>query len=97
MAVPFPGLTKKKSSCFPLLSPNTLLPHTLLKKPISSTGDVFHLLTNPILLYSDSQAAIVLSHGGSYHTHKKHIDIQYHFILFVINNGTINLIYLPYQ
>ena len=43
-------------------------------------GEVFQLLTNPILLYSDSQAAIALTCDGSYHTCTKHIDIQYHFI-----------------
>ena len=34
-------------------------------------------------------------HNGSYHARTKHIDIQYHFIQFVINNETINLIYCP--
>ena len=58
-------------------------------------GEVFKLLTNPIPLHSDSQAAIALTHDGSYHACTKHIDIWYHFILFVINNRTINLIYCP--
>ena len=58
-------------------------------------GEVFQPLTNPIPLYSDSQAAIALTRDGSYHAHTKHIDIQYHFIRFVINNGTIKLIYCP--
>ena len=56
-------------------------------------GEVFQPLTNPIPLYSDSQAAIALTRDGSYHTRIKHIDIRYHFIRFVVNNGTINLIY----
>ena len=58
-------------------------------------GEVFQPLTNPIPLYSDSQATIGLTHNGSYHAHTKHIDIWYHFIRFVVNNGTINLIYCP--
>jgi hypothetical protein len=58
-------------------------------------GEVFQPLTNPIPLYSDSQAAIALTCDGSYHTCTKHIDIWYHFIQFVVNNGTINLIYCP--
>ena len=58
-------------------------------------GEVFQPLTNPIPLYSDSQAAIALTCDRSYHTCTKHIDIQYHFVQFVINNGTINLIYCP--
>ena len=58
-------------------------------------GEVFQPLTNPIPLYSDSQAAIALTHNRSYHTRTKHIDIQYHFIQFIVNNGTINVIYCP--
>ena len=58
-------------------------------------GEVFQPLTNQIPLHSDSQATIALTHNRSYHACTKHIDIRYHFILFVINNGTINLIYCP--
>jgi hypothetical protein len=58
-------------------------------------GEVFQPLTNQIPLHSDSQAAIALTHDRSYHARTKHIDIRYHFIQFVINNGTINLIYCP--
>ena len=43
-------------------------------------GEVFQLPTNPILLYSDLQATIALTHDGSYHTRTKHINIWYHFI-----------------
>ena len=43
-------------------------------------GKVFQPLTNPIPLFSDSQAAIALTRYGSYHTHTKHIDIWYYFI-----------------
>ena len=46
-------------------------------------------------LYSDSQSAIVLTKDGSYHTQTKHIDIRYHFIRFIVQEGTINLIYCP--
>ena len=51
--------------------------------------EVFQPLTNPIPLYSDSQAAIALTCDGYYYAHTKHIDIQYHFIQFIINNGTL--------
>ena len=58
-------------------------------------GEVFQLLTNLIPLYSDSQPTIALTCDGSYHTRTKHIDIRYHFIRFIVNNGTINHIYCP--
>ena len=58
-------------------------------------GEVFQPLANPVTLYSDSQSAIALTRDGSYHARTKHIDIRYHFIRFVVQNGTINLIYCP--
>lgn len=58
-------------------------------------GEIFWPLTHPIPLYSDSQSAIALTQDGSYHARTKHIDIRYHFIRFVVQNGSINLIYCP--
>ena len=58
-------------------------------------GEIFEPITEPTTLYSDSQSAIALTKGGSYHAQTKHIDIRYHFICFVVQNGTINLIYYP--
>ena len=43
-------------------------------------GEVFQPLTNPIPLYSDSQAAITLTRDRSCHARTKNIDIWYHFI-----------------
>lgn len=56
---------------------------------------IFQPITKPITLYSDSQSAIALTKDGSYHAHTKYIDIWYHFIWFIVQNGTINLIYCP--
>ena len=58
-------------------------------------GEVFWPLKDPIMLYSDSQSAITLTKDGSYYAQTKHIDIRYHFIRFIIQNGSINLIYCP--
>ena len=63
-----------------------------LKRLISK---VFRSLNEPITLYSDSQSAIALTGDGSYHARTKHIDIRYHFIRFVVQKGSINLIYCP--
>ena len=57
--------------------------------------ELFGPVTEPTMLYSDSQSAIALTKDGLYHTQTKHIDIWYHFICFVVQNGTINLIYCP--
>ena len=58
-------------------------------------GEVFHSLPNRTTLYSDSQSAIALTRDGSYHARTKHIDIRYHFIHFVVQDGTIKLVYCP--
>ncbi|KAJ3494811.1 hypothetical protein NLJ89_g10732 [Agrocybe chaxingu] len=46
-------------------------------------------------LYGDNQSAIALAHGGQYHSRTKHIDIRYHFIRYIIEAGSIKLIYTP--
>ena len=58
-------------------------------------GEIFQPLKRPMTLYSNSQSAIALTKDGSYHARTKHIDIRYHFIRFIIQEGTINLIYCP--
>jgi len=40
-------------------------------------------------LFSDNQSAVALAKDHQYHTHTKHIDIQFHFIYYVIENGSI--------
>lgn len=56
-------------------------------------GEVFSLLTSPMTLHCDNQSAIAIATNGNFHARTKHIDIRYHFIKFVIENGTINLVY----
>lgn len=58
-------------------------------------GEVFGAIPNPTTLFSDSQSAIALTKDGHYHARTKHIDIRYHFIRYVIENGSIKLIYCP--
>ena len=56
---------------------------------------VFCPLAHPTPLHSDSQSAIALTKDGSYHTCTKHIDIRYHFICFIVDNGSLRLLYCP--
>ena len=58
-------------------------------------GELFGPVTEPTILYLNSQSAIALTKEGSYHARTKHIDIRYHFIHFTVQDGTINLIYCP--
>jgi hypothetical protein len=53
-------------------------------------------LEHPIILHSDNQSAIALAHSQrQFHAQTKHINIQWHFIHFLIENGSIELIYCP--
>ena len=58
-------------------------------------GELFSPLMEPTTLLGDNQSAIALAHGGQYHARTKHIDIHYHFICYVIEAGSIKLIYTP--
>ena len=58
-------------------------------------GEIIKSITEPIILYSDSQSAITLTKDGLYHAQTKHIDIWYYFIWFIVQEGAINLIYCP--
>ena len=58
-------------------------------------GELFLPLDEPTTLYGNNQSAIALVHGRQYHAHTKHIDIRYHFICYIIEAGSIKLIYCP--
>ena len=58
-------------------------------------GEVFSPLMEPTTLHCDNQSAIAIATNGNYHARMKHIDICYHFIRFVIDNGSLKLIYCP--
>ena len=57
--------------------------------------EMFAPLAHPLVLYGDTESAIVLMHNGSYHACMKHIDVCYHFIHFSIENGSISFLYCP--
>ena len=47
------------------------------------------------MIFSDNKSAIELSKDHQYHARTKHVDIRYHFIRWVIEKGSIRLIYCP--
>jgi len=46
-------------------------------------------------IFSDNQSAIALTKDHQYHAHTKHIDVRFHFIRWVVENGQLRLIYCP--
>ncbi|KAF7779102.1 hypothetical protein Agabi119p4_3447 [Agaricus bisporus var. burnettii] len=51
------------------------------------------LTTTP--LFSDNKSAIALTADHKYHGRTKHIDIRFHFIRWVVEEGKVRLIYCP--
>ena len=46
-------------------------------------------------IFSDNQSAIALTKEHQYHARTKHIDIRFHFLRWVIEEGRLRLIYCP--
>lgn len=61
----------------------------------SFIGQLFKPFTEPITLFSDNQSAIVLTQDHQYHARTKHIDIRFHFICWVVEEGKLRLIFCP--
>ena len=57
--------------------------------------ELFESIDTPTTLFSDSKSAISLAHDGHYHARTKHIDIRYHFICYILEGGTLKLVYCP--
>jgi hypothetical protein len=64
---------------------------------LSSLFDEINSLktSNSKVLLTDNQSAIDLSKNPEYHARSKHIDIQYHYVREVIQNGQVTLKYVP--
>jgi hypothetical protein len=61
----------------------------------SFIGQIFEPLVEPITLFSDNQSAIALAKDHQYHARTKHIDIRFHFIRWIIEEGKLRLVYCP--
>ncbi|XP_059223059.1 uncharacterized protein LOC131996888 [Stomoxys calcitrans] len=51
----------------------------------------------PIKIHTDSQSAQKMAEFGSHHSRTKHIHYKYHYIKDTIQNGVVELRYLPTQ
>ena len=61
----------------------------------SLISQIFSAFTDATTLFSDNQSAIALSKDHQYHAHSKHIDVRFHFIRWIVEDGKIRLIYCP--
>ena len=46
-------------------------------------------------LFSDNQSAIALTKEHQYHARTKHIDVRFHFLRWIVEEGRLRLIYCP--
>jgi len=58
-------------------------------------GEIFSPIKTSTIIHGDNKSAISLANDGQYHSRTKHIDIRYHFICYIIEAGSIKLIYCP--
>jgi hypothetical protein len=58
-------------------------------------SEIFGPLASPTVLLNDNQSAIALAKDQQYHARTKHIDIRFHFIRWIVKNGSIKLVYCP--
>ncbi len=57
--------------------------------------EIFGPLTKPTTLYCDNQSAITFTDNGKFSARTKHLDIRYHYVRFVVEEGRLRLIYCP--
>lgn len=61
-----------------------------LKKMISQMGTDQR---KAVTIFDDSQSAIAMTRNPQFHGRSKHIDIKYHFIRDLVEEGAVNLVY----
>lgn len=61
----------------------------------SLLSEVFGSFKDATVLLCDNQSAIALARDHQYHARTKHIDVRYHFIRWVIDQGVVRLVYCP--
>ena len=61
----------------------------------SLLSKLFGSITEATTMFSDNQAAIALMQDHQYHARTKHIDMHYHWIRWVIEQGSLCLVYCP--
>src|SRR6202522_4191402 len=56
---------------------------------------LFAITLDATTLLSDNQSAIALTKEHQYHARTKHIDVRFHFIRWIVEEGKVRLIYCP--
>ena len=54
-------------------------------------------MSSPTTLHVDNQSAMAIARNPEFHERTKHIDVRYHYIRQVVDDGTVHLAYTPTQ
>ena len=61
----------------------------------SLISSLFGIEISTTTLFSDNQSAITFTKEHQYHARTKHIDVRFHFLHWIVEEGRIRLIYCP--
>ena len=61
--------------------------------PLWPWTQAFSEVPGPLTLHLDNQSAIALTWDHQYHAHTKHIDIRFHVIRWIVEDGKMKLVY----
>jgi len=61
----------------------------------SLISQIFDISLDTTTLFLDNKSAIELTKDHQYHARTKHIDIYFHFIHYIVEEGSIRLVYCP--
>ena len=61
----------------------------------SLIAQIFSPFPDATTLFSDNQSMITLAKDHQYHVRTKHIDVHFHFICWIVEEGKLQLIYCP--
>jgi hypothetical protein len=61
----------------------------------SLLSEIFSPFNSPITMFSDNQATIALTCDHQCHAQTKHINMRYHWIRWVVEEGAMRLMYCP--
>ena len=92
MVVPFLGVLNSRKSLFSWLQRHAAKEALWL---CSLIFQLFKLDLKPTMLFSDNKSPIKLTKDHQFHPQTKHINIHFHFICYIVENGSIQLIYCP--
>ena len=54
-------------------------------------------LPSTLTIFLDNQAAVSIAHHPEHHARTKHINIAHHFLRDLVQDGTLNLVYINTQ